>query len=163
MCKNLGLSDTFGENNGYVANKIMVHLKLQIPAKNRVKILIEWAKQARPHILKDTSTNSFEDGSDNVIKLPATVKSKAEFYASWEWRTLRMQVIKEFGARCKCCGATPGDVDISGKPVRIVVDHIKPISKHWELRLSKDNLVPLCDECNQGKGAWDETDWRGAK
>jgi hypothetical protein len=85
---------------------------------------------------------------------------KEEFYKSWDWRTLRMQVIKEFGRICQCCGAAPGQFDAAGKPVRIVVDHIKPISKYWALRLTKSNLQILCDECNMGKGNWDETDFR---
>lgn len=88
---------------------------------------------------------------------------KDEFYKSWEWRTLRMKVIKEFGRSCQCCGAAPGQLDAAGKPVRIVVDHIKPISKYWALRLEKSNLQILCDECNMGKGNWDETDFRPAE
>lgn len=86
--------------------------------------------------------------------------TKDEFYRSWEWRTLRMQVIKRFGRECQCCGATPGQVTPGGDPVRICVDHIKPLSKRWDLRLVESNLQILCDECNQGKGAWDATDWR---
>ena len=89
-----------------------------------------------------------------------TVIAKDEFYASWEWRTLRMEVIKEQGTTCNCCGASKGNTDMAGKPVKIVVDHIKPLSKHWDLRLEKSNLQILCDECNMGKGNWDETDFR---
>lgn len=85
---------------------------------------------------------------------------KESFYYSWEWRTLRMEVLKASGRRCQCCGATPSDHGSDGKRIRIVVDHIKPISKFWGLRLERTNLQVLCDECNQGKGAWDETDWR---
>lgn len=89
-----------------------------------------------------------------------TKDTKETFYKSWEWRTLRMEVLKDRGARCECCGATPSHNDMNGKPVKICVDHIKPLSKHWGMRLNKTNLQILCDECNQGKGAWDETDWR---
>ncbi len=85
---------------------------------------------------------------------------KAEFYLSWEWRTLRTKVLQQYGPRCMCCGATPEHKTIGGEPVVIVVDHIKPLSKYWDLRLSRDNLQVLCQECNQGKGAWDETDYR---
>ena len=85
---------------------------------------------------------------------------KDDFYYSWEWRTLRMEVLKANGRRCQCCGATPSDTALDGKKVRLVVDHIKPLSKFWSLRLERSNLQVLCDECNQGKGAWDETDWR---
>jgi 5-methylcytosine-specific restriction endonuclease McrA len=93
---------------------------------------------------------------------PAPKAAKDAFYASWEWRTLRMQVLKEHGPACQCCGARPGQFDSGGAPVKIVVDHIKPLSRYWHLRLEKTNLQVLCDECNQGKGAWDETDHRPA-
>lgn len=85
---------------------------------------------------------------------------KNAFYKSWEWRTLRMEVLKEHGRRCQCCGATPDAKTVNGRNVTIVVDHIKPLSRFWHLRLTKSNLQVLCDECNQGKGNWDETDYR---
>lgn len=86
--------------------------------------------------------------------------SRDDFYASWGWRTLRMEVLKEHGRRCMCCGATPDMADTAGYPVRICVDHIQPLAKRWDLRLDRSNLQVLCDECNQGKGAWDQSDYR---
>jgi 5-methylcytosine-specific restriction endonuclease McrA len=94
------------------------------------------------------------------FKQPPSQEIKTAFYASWEWRTLRMEVLKTQGTSCQCCGAKAGDRTVGGAAVRIVVDHIKPISKFWALRLDKNNLQVLCDECNMGKGAWDETDYR---
>ncbi len=91
---------------------------------------------------------------------PNNPKSTKSFYASWEWRTLRLEVLKTFGHRCQACGAAAGDMTVGGSPVRIVVDHIKPISRFWHLRLDRSNLQVLCDECNMGKGAWDQTDYR---
>jgi 5-methylcytosine-specific restriction endonuclease McrA len=99
----------------------------------------------------------------NNVRQHSSPLARDEFYKSWDWRTLRMKTIKKFGRRCQCCGATPSDMTVDGKPVRIVVDHIKPISKYWQLRLVPSNLQILCDECNQGKGAWDETDYRVAE
>ena len=61
-----------------------------------------------------------------------------------------MKTIKKYGAMCQCCGATPGMMTVGSAGVRIVVDHIKPISKYWELRLAKSNVQILCDECNMG-------------
>lgn len=76
------------------------------------------------------------------------------FLASYEWRRVRMVVLKRDGARCSCCGATAAD------GVRMHVDHIKP-SKHFpELALDQKNLQVLCEVCNHGKGNWDRTDWR---
>jgi 5-methylcytosine-specific restriction endonuclease McrA len=77
------------------------------------------------------------------------------FYASAEWKRTRYEVLAERGNRCECCGATPDD-----SATRIVVDHIRSLRHHWELRLDKANLQVLCNDCNWGKGARDETDWR---
>lgn len=96
-------------------------------------------------------------------KSAPSADEKDEFYKSWKWRTLRTKVLEKFGFACQCCGARPGMVDVGGNPVRIVVDHIKPISKYWNLRLEITNLQVLCDECNMGKGNWNETDFRPAE
>lgn len=77
-----------------------------------------------------------------------------EFYASYQWRKLRMEVLKLYGRRCQCCGATPDH------GVVIHVDHIKPLRFFWDLRLEISNLQVLCEVCNHGKGNWDRTDWR---
>jgi len=77
-----------------------------------------------------------------------------KFTRSYEWRALRMKVLDKYGARCMCCGATPEH------GVKMHVDHIKPRRKYPELALSFDNLQILCEECNHGKGNWNETDWR---
>lgn len=87
-------------------------------------------------------------------------KKRADFYGTWEWRRTRYEVLQKYGSRCMVCGAGRSDTDMDGNPVRICVDHIKPLSKYWHLRLDHDNLQVLCAECNQGKGAWDETDHR---
>lgn len=76
------------------------------------------------------------------------------FLNSYEWRKLRMEVIKKYGARCQCCGATPED------GIKINVDHIKPRRTHPHLALDIRNLQVLCNPCNHGKGNWDNSDWR---
>jgi 5-methylcytosine-specific restriction endonuclease McrA len=78
-----------------------------------------------------------------------------DFLQSYEWRVLRMVVLKKHGARCQCCGASAKD------GVVINVDHIKPRRNFPELALSESNLQVLCSACNQGKSNWDQTDWRG--
>lgn len=59
------------------------------------------------------------------------------------WR-LRALVLMRDGARCRLCGAVPGD------GVRLHVDHVKPWSKGGETVL--ENLQILCHVCNIGKG-----------
>lgn len=75
------------------------------------------------------------------------------FYQSWGWKEARYLALKTHGRRCQCCGAGPNQS-------RIVVDHIKPLRKRWDLRLDQGNLQVLCDDCNMGKSYKDETDWR---
>ena len=76
------------------------------------------------------------------------------FIHSWEWRELRYRVLKKRRPMCECCGASPH----TGATVS--VDHIKPRRKFPELALEESNLQVLCSACNQGKGNWDDTDWR---
>ena len=77
-----------------------------------------------------------------------------EFLQTYEWRRVRMQVLKKYGARCQCCGVTPDN------GAKIHVDHIKPRRLFPQLALDPSNLQVLCHECNHGKGNWDMTDWR---
>ena len=89
---------------------------------------------------------------DGVIVFTDAVRD--EFYASWEWKRLRYDFLKDKARRCGCCGRSPDD------GVAVNVDHIKPIRHHWRLRLDYNNLQILCSDCNMGKGSRDETDWR---
>lgn len=81
-------------------------------------------------------------------------KSKTQsFLLSREWRRFRYEVLLERGPQCELCGAR-------GRGVELHVDHILPLSKRWDLRLSKRNVQVLCKDCNKGKGNWDCTDHR---
>ena len=111
-------------------------------------------------LTKKRATRLINNLYKRINKKPAKKKStykikSTKFLQSWEWRTLRYEVLNKFGRRCMCCGATPDD----GMTV-IHVDHIKPRHKYPQLSLVADNLQILCGVCNQGKGAWDETDFR---
>lgn len=87
-------------------------------------------------------------------------QEKNDFYKSWEWRSARVKVLQRFSASCQLCGASSKHLDMTGEPVRVVVDHIYPLHTHWDMRLDASNLQVLCDECNQGKGAWNTSDFR---
>ena len=80
--------------------------------------------------------------------------AKKDFLESFAWRKVRMEALLKYGPRCMCCGATPQTGAV------INVDHIKPRKTHPELALSLKNLQILCNECNHGKGNWNQTDWR---
>lgn len=88
---------------------------------------------------------------------PKSHHETGDFYDSWEWKRCRYDFLKDRERRCQCCGMTP---DVGA---RIVVDHVKPVKKYWDLRLDAANLQILCDDCNMGKGSRDETDWREIK
>ncbi len=79
---------------------------------------------------------------------------KRDFYRSDDWLKLRYRVLRKYGACCMCCGKR------GSRENPVHVDHIKPRSRHSHLELVFGNLQILCEDCNLGKGAWDETDWR---
>lgn len=94
------------------------------------------------------------------IKLPKDVvrpvqccNDRARFYSSLAWKKLRYATLVKYEAICQCCGVGSDEA-----PIR--VDHIKPISKYWHLRLDPKNVQVLCNDCNWGKLNIDETDWR---
>lgn len=67
------------------------------------------------------------------------------FYKSVEWKRARYEALAQ-NPRCALCGAS------AKTGARMNVDHIKPLSKRWDLRLSASNLQTLCASCNWGKG-----------
>lgn len=86
----------------------------------------------------------------------APVPAEGGFYKSPEWRRLRYRALCNHGNACQCCGVKAAP----GSPLH--VDHIKPRSRYPELELNVSNLQILCEDCNLGKGGWDQTDWRRA-
>jgi len=78
-----------------------------------------------------------------------------DFYASREWRELRVRILEWHECKCMMCGESPR---VHG--IIIHVDHIKPRSKYPELSLVFNNLQLLCEACNLGKSNKYETDWR---
>lgn len=73
------------------------------------------------------------------------------FYETLDWKQLRYKVLRKYGKNCMLCG-------IEAKSVH--VDHIKPLSLFWNLRLDFDNLQVLCSDCNLGKSNLFEDDFR---
>lgn len=125
--------------------------------KKRERRALRKAKRQVKHAARLLKTESFyqklREERDARAK-PSINPNTDAFLKSYEWRRVRMEALKKYGARCQCCGATPAD------GVTINVDHIKPRRLFPSLALSVDNLQVLCAACNQGKGNWDMTDWR---
>ena len=76
------------------------------------------------------------------------------FLQTYEWRKVRMEALKEYGAKCQCCGTTPAHGAIMN------VDHIKPRKLFPSFALDINNLQILCHDCNHGKGNWDMTNFK---
>ena len=79
---------------------------------------------------------------------------KPDFYTSDAWRQVRYFALVANNGRCECCGSGKHD------GVILHVDHIKPRSLYPEYALDPANLQVLCADCNLGKRAHDDTDWR---
>jgi 5-methylcytosine-specific restriction endonuclease McrA len=75
----------------------------------------------------------------------ATPEQIRQFYRSAEWKRMRYDVLAR-SPRCRHCGAAAAD------GAKMNVDHRKPLSKRWDLRLRRKNLQTLCASCNWGKG-----------
>lgn len=86
-----------------------------------------------------------------LIQRAMARKHGDSFYTSMPWIRLRYQALEIYGKRCMACGSSDG---------KMHVDHIKPRRMFPELELEFNNLQILCEDCNIGKGSWDQTDWR---
>jgi 5-methylcytosine-specific restriction endonuclease McrA len=75
-----------------------------------------------------------------------TPERVAQFYKSAAWKRARFEVLSK-SPRCVYCGHSAKD----GR--RMNVDHVRPISKRWDLRLDPRNLQTTCASCNWGKGS----------
>lgn len=72
-----------------------------------------------------------------------------------EWRKLKYEAYKLYGAKCCICGKTPKE-----DGVKLHVDHIRPKSLYPALSLELTNTQILCSEHNLAKGNRDCIDWR---
>lgn len=92
---------------------------------------------------------------DGITPEQAAFIASTDFLRTPEWRRLRYDTIKRYGARCMACGRTPRKHGIA-----INVDHIKNRRDFPWLALNPENLQVLCADDNAGKGNRDSTDWR---
>ncbi len=111
------------------------------------------------HMLKKANKNE-KSLTQKVKRLKKTKKKRKRggpkeksFYSTREWKELRYQAFLKYPRKCIVCGATE-------ETATLVVDHIKPIWKYPELKLDLDNLQIMCNDCNWGKGGWDQTNWK---
>ena len=149
--RGLNRPDLIGKKKRFIAENLIDMIRNQLgesvveslpPLTNKnVLIIIDRAFQllsAQPVTKKKNTKSAYKQQAD-------------AFYSSLEWRKLRYLTLKKYGKKCMLCNAVN---------TVLHVDHIKPLSKFWELRLDPNNLQVLCEDCNKGKGNWDETDFR---
>jgi hypothetical protein len=111
--------------------------------------IAEWARRVRE--LRDEhgwQISSFNDRSDlkpGQYILESNVQGTANLrYVSEEQR---QRIMKRDNFRCVLCGLLKGEVhNITGKKVRLVIDHIIPIPEGGNN--TDENLRVLCNVCN---------------
>lgn len=101
----------------------------------------------------DREARSYLDGFlGEPQKTKAPPRKTEDSYPGWT--KIRYQTLVLHGGRCQCCGSS------AKNGAALCVDHIKPVSRYPEFALDINNLQVLCEQCNAGKSAWNETDWR---
>ena len=152
-----GIAVTGGSNGGGWCRLAIACGFDGYPTKDQAKrFMREW--KAKNHVSPARQLAKEKSGpikvSHPIGMTRAIEPNSPEFLWSYEWRRLRMQVLRHYGARCQCCGASPAEGAVMN------VDHIKPRKFFPELAFDFDNLQVLCHECNHGKANNDQTDWR---
>lgn len=133
-----GIRETKEEARRFVENRFKL--------KEKKRKLNKSQKRQADKIVREQKKKRIEESRSKSL----------EFFESNEWRQLRYKVLVKHGRKCMCCGQ-------SAPKVEIHVDHIKPRYHHPELALVESNLQVLCKECNLGKGAKFEHDFRQPK
>ena len=81
--------------------------------------------------------------ADNQIRAKSEYSSHVQAERSKMTDSLRYDVLRRDGYRCRICGASSSD------GAKLEVDHIIPVSKGGKTEMS--NLQTLCMRCNRGK------------
>lgn len=123
------------------------------PARKAKKAAKKLARKARK-FLRDKQMLAAAGVQPLGAPHPDYVQGDDSFYKSREWRALRYVALKNSEGRCHCCGAQASD------GAKLHVDHIIPRYRAPHLSLDIKNLQILCEDCNIGKGGWDDTNWR---
>jgi hypothetical protein len=142
--------------NDVMAKAIFEVTGWDIPAGKRTPYVHRFWQR---HIFRSSTPHVEATVERQSFNLLAFAKRR-DFYETAEWRAVRYERLKIDGRSCQCCGSVGGSRKRTGAIVVIHVDHIKSRSLYPELCLSIENTQCLCEDCNIGKGANDETNWR---
>lgn len=120
-----------------------------INPKCGLSVVVEWEQQDFRDLLSPSKRVYNET---DILKLMSALlhpldeqREEAKRQRNMMSPSLRMEVLKRDGYRCRICGRSAND------GARLEVDHIIPISKGGKTELS--NLQTLCWDCNRGKGS----------
>ncbi len=139
-----------------IRGKSLPELYLMLLEKNVddfTKLAVNTNKEVLPFIAKILNKKTKYWNKTVPVDNPGEAVAKVTTYKD-AWKKLRYKVIQNSNKHCALCGRGKED------GITIEVDHIKPVCKYPELALDITNLQVLCEDCNTGKGNWDETDWR---
>lgn len=94
------------------------------------------------HQNNDSSFAFVKDKKKELNKKGWTKASQEGFYTSKEWRILRAKKLHDepFCERCK--------YKYNKATFATIVNHIQPVTKNPELKLSYSNLESVCDKCH---------------
>jgi 5-methylcytosine-specific restriction endonuclease McrA len=147
-----------------IANEPLSATEVQVAVSHSkaLRRLVEFKKGNTPMVIRQAVRAVEKKTGCEPMMIPTRASREPKnfradgpnFYLSPAWRDLRYRAIVKSQGKCECCGRSRTD------GVVLHVDHVKPISRFPALRLTLSNLQVLCADCNMGKGAWDQTDWR---
>lgn len=132
-----------------IEKKMLLECRNMITTDPIIVCLVRYTSPQGRNNYENTKTYTFQDlirFRDNIII--ETEEKNSEAYRKKVERgkmsdSLRYDVMKRDGFRCKLCGREAED------GAKLEVDHIMPISKGGKTTMS--NLQTLCKECNRGK------------
>ena len=124
----------------------------RVKANRRYNEMLEerYAEQARRKLAERERAMRYE--AKAIARDPATRQAEMDALRRRDFASqqralltdsLRYDILKRDGRRCRMCGATVED------GVKLHVDHIIPVSKGG--RTEPSNLQVLCSRCNRGK------------
>ena len=100
-----------------------------------------------------------KDRKQKTAKKP--LRKRDPFYSSYEWKTLRYEILKESDGRCALCGRNKSDISVDGiSKLKLTVDHIISRSIDPSRELEADNCQVLCSDCHEAKRVEDCSDFR---
>jgi len=123
------------------------HFPSPVPIKQIAKAagIHEWARRLRELVADGWDIETLP--SQKAYRLRSKNRGHPRAQQAAITSKQRYRILHRDQSRCRRCGRTPDD------GVKLVVDHRIP--RDWGGSNEDNNLWPLCEQCNQGKKAWE--------